>query len=370
MALKESNHSRILRILTERTLALPAGTKFSTEYELCAEFGVSRMTISKVIDTMAADGYLFRSRPKGTFVCEKIPLRQVVTFLLPCPDALTRTGYVSIAYRNLFSGALEAAHEGGARLETVALSPTNDPTNIDLSVVNHLKPGSPVLVPNEGFFPLFGRLAKRDCKVILLNWQTLYSDRPKAKYAQKWPTGKMDRRQATYELTCRLYRRGCRRIALMSPYLYEPKHPISAGYHDAIRTHHLEEFIFDQKSSATVDKLVPEELRFLSENRCDAVVLNATHMLGITGESLNDCLGVHGDIQVGAMRFQPEYNRIRRNPLHYKFDEVKIGYDSVKRLLAGQFEPQEILYPADLYEEGEIATGKLNVTACRERNYK
>ena len=362
---KESIHHRIRRILTERALAMPVGSKFSTEHELCAEFGLSRTTINKIICAMAADGYLLRSRPKGTFVCEKIPSKRVVTFLLSCPDALTENSHLFLASRKLLCGALKAAHENGARLETIAVSPTNDPSNIDFSTVNHLKSGSLVLVPSEWFSSLFEWLAQRGCHVLLLDKQVLYSDLPAAKYAQKWLVGKSDRIQATYELSCCLYRLGCRRIALMSSYLNEPEHPDGAGYRDAIRKHRLEEFIFIQRSP-TVDRLSPEELHFISENHCDGVILDASYILGVVGESINDCLGLRGDIQVGAMRFQPEYNKIHRNPLYYSFDEVRIGYDSVNRLLAEQLKPREILYSADFYEDGKVSPSetseKLNIT--------
>lgn len=58
--------------LKQRILSLPDGTKFATEAELCTEFGVSRMTVNKVLGKLAAEGLLKRFPRRGTFVCHKM----------------------------------------------------------------------------------------------------------------------------------------------------------------------------------------------------------------------------------------------------------------------------------------------------------
>ena len=55
--------------LKERISALPDGTKFATEAELCREFGVSRMTVNKILTSLAGEGLLKRYPRRGTFVC-------------------------------------------------------------------------------------------------------------------------------------------------------------------------------------------------------------------------------------------------------------------------------------------------------------
>ncbi|MDO4566406.1 MAG: GntR family transcriptional regulator [Oscillospiraceae bacterium] len=58
-------------------------TKIPSESELCAEFGISRMTVRSVITELVRDGRLYRIQGKGTFVAE--------------PKIMTSgTGYVGI----------------------------------------------------------------------------------------------------------------------------------------------------------------------------------------------------------------------------------------------------------------------------------
>lgn len=65
MSLNES----ITRELKERIGNLPDGARFATEAELCCEFGVSRMTINKIVTNLAEEGLLKRFPRRGTFVC-------------------------------------------------------------------------------------------------------------------------------------------------------------------------------------------------------------------------------------------------------------------------------------------------------------
>ena len=65
MSLNES----ITKELKERIENLPDGARFATESELCREFGVSRMTINKIVTTLAGEGLVKRFPRRGTFVC-------------------------------------------------------------------------------------------------------------------------------------------------------------------------------------------------------------------------------------------------------------------------------------------------------------
>ena len=44
------------------------GTQIPSERELCAEYGVSRITVREVLKTLVQEGYLTRKQGKGTFV--------------------------------------------------------------------------------------------------------------------------------------------------------------------------------------------------------------------------------------------------------------------------------------------------------------
>ena len=66
-----SLNDTISKALKERIGNLPDGARFATEAELCAEFGVSRMTVNKILTSLAGEGLLKRYPRKGTFVCRR-----------------------------------------------------------------------------------------------------------------------------------------------------------------------------------------------------------------------------------------------------------------------------------------------------------
>ena len=58
--------------LRERILSgdWPPGAKIPTEEQLCRDYGVSRITVRQAVRTLVEDGYLERTRGRGTFVRE------------------------------------------------------------------------------------------------------------------------------------------------------------------------------------------------------------------------------------------------------------------------------------------------------------
>jgi DNA-binding GntR family transcriptional regulator len=54
--------------LRRRVLGLPEHTLLPPEPQLCAEYGVSRITLRRAVDGLVADGHLVREQGRGTFV--------------------------------------------------------------------------------------------------------------------------------------------------------------------------------------------------------------------------------------------------------------------------------------------------------------
>ncbi|HSV31462.1 MAG TPA: GntR family transcriptional regulator [Atribacteraceae bacterium] len=63
-------HVQLRKILLEMVEGgkIRAGERLFSEAELCRKFAISRMTVRKVIDDLAKEGYLYRVPGKGTFV--------------------------------------------------------------------------------------------------------------------------------------------------------------------------------------------------------------------------------------------------------------------------------------------------------------
>ena len=67
-----THHERILRALRHKIVSQqwPPGFRLPYETELADSFGVSRMTMNKVLTRLTREGYLVRKRKLGTFVAE------------------------------------------------------------------------------------------------------------------------------------------------------------------------------------------------------------------------------------------------------------------------------------------------------------
>ena len=62
-------HERILNEVRDNILrgAWPPGHRIPFETEMAAAYGVSRMTVNKVLTQLTREGYLERRRKSGTF---------------------------------------------------------------------------------------------------------------------------------------------------------------------------------------------------------------------------------------------------------------------------------------------------------------
>ncbi|MEQ8448610.1 MAG: UTRA domain-containing protein [Nitratireductor sp.] len=68
----ESLHTRILEDIRSKIIdgAWPPGHQLDKETELAVQYGVSRMTMNKVLTELAANGFIIRRKRIGTFVAQ------------------------------------------------------------------------------------------------------------------------------------------------------------------------------------------------------------------------------------------------------------------------------------------------------------
>lgn len=331
-------HEKIREELLERLAGMTPGTRFPSEPELSREFGVARMTVNKVVEEFAKEGRIIRERGRGTFAAAVPVERQVVTFLLPCAEFLSKP--TSYLLRALASGVTEEARKCGAGVELVAVSPTNDARDIDFSALSHLKEKSCVIVPFCWFHPLFPFLAERKCRTLLIDRQQLQR-KPNCEFTRNFLLIDNDVKKGISDSVKRLYENGCRRIALLS-YYREDKAIQFDAYSETIHAFDLPELSLSRDPDAI--QVSPSEKQKLRAFGCDGLIFDAYRCTGLSGNDFAAAVGLPPGISLEIFRFPEEANFLREIPATFQLDMEKIGSDAL-RMLLGLIPAQNELVP-------------------------
>src|SRR5205807_1635447 len=86
-------YREIEQAMRQRLAKLMPGAELPSDAELCAEFGVSRMTARHAMNRLAGDGLVFRVRGRGTFVGDP-PTHRRANSLLSFSNEMRRQGRV------------------------------------------------------------------------------------------------------------------------------------------------------------------------------------------------------------------------------------------------------------------------------------
>ena len=349
----ETKHQKILRILEERARTSVVGSCFATEEKLCSEFGVSRMTVNKVICALVEKGLLYRIPLKGTFVKEPPKKSRHLVYLIPCPDAMVLDSWEAARNRIVYSGILRAARQDGIRLETLSISPVNSPTEIDFSFLDRIGRNSCVIVDGAWYAHVYERLNQVSDHILLIESGVEYTWKEQYRHTASWLISRLDYWMAAWELFMRFFNAGCRRICLMYPWLYDTD-PWCRGYRAALEETGCPELLCVQG-----DGFGERERDFLRVNRCDAVIMGGRWMRRIAAQDIHAAAGLDSGIQVGVFDYIESLNYIVRKPLCACFDLAAIGCDSVHRLLQCGGEPGIKVFGPEICGDGaQTGTGK------------
>ena len=329
----------------------PVGNKLPKEFELAGQYAVARGTLREALKLLEDEALIERVKGQGTYV-RFVPAspRPVITYLLPCPDYMTKSGNFAFRHRQALEGAMRCCLELNCQLETIAVSPTNSLDDIDWRQVEHLSAGSRVILSAGWFFPLFDFLKKRRCRVFC---QCTHNNRlsapfdpipPERRPLRDWFWHTLDV-PAAFELAVgKLSQAGCGTIAIASNWLDQPQGVVIQGYRDGIKAYGMrKELCLNLSPQMSAWPYLKQRLReWHDQEKFDGLILCPRSADVPYGEIYsNTVLGLPDEVKIIVVSCVPESSlRFGTLPMIY-FDHFAFGYQAVRELMAENFIPRE-----------------------------
>lgn len=103
---KPARYEEIAAYLRGLVAGASPGTKLPSDADLCARFGVSRMTARHAVEQLGTEGLLYRRRGQGTFVASR-PVPRLLGSPLSFTESMRRRG-LDASSRIVFAGPADA----------------------------------------------------------------------------------------------------------------------------------------------------------------------------------------------------------------------------------------------------------------------
>lgn len=312
------------------------GAMLPRETELAEAFKVSRFTLRAAMARLENESLVQRIRGKGTYISSGKD-KPKITFMLPCPASFHQT---SLFLMDIFHGIMEAAHELDCQVETLPLSPSNNPDNIDWAKLLNISRDSKVVVGGFWFSRIFQFLKNSGCRVVLVHDGT-YHFREYADLLKNWTTMEKDQYDAAYRVTRKLIALGSRRPHLFCYYTDEKDQPHVRGVQSALRDTGIDIANFTSKMGVCDQINIQSLEKIYKDCRFDSILTESNEILNYFSKYKKiKCFGCF-DFQQHNYR-----NEFPANSINSEFPLRQIGYDAVKELIREDYHPAAYKYKA------------------------
>lgn len=338
------------------------GRKFPKEFELAEKYSVARGTLRMALKQLEDEQFIERIKGKGTYIRyapEK--KRAVITYLLPCPDYMTRIGNFAFRHRQTMEGIMKRCQELNCQMETIAVSPTNSMNDVDWRFLEHLNSESRVIT-SGWFAPVFNFLKERKCRVFCeytynMRIPSPFKDIPeKFQPSRDWFWHISDVPEALESAVGYLWNTGARKIAIASNWLDQPEGIITQGYKDGIKAYGLNGLTMPLTSKMPVWPYLREKLReWHNSEKFDGLIL-CPRSDDVPYDQIysNSVLGLPENVKIVLTCCIPESSLFHGTlPMIY-FDFFEKGYRAVSELMSEKFIPcEKIIKP--VFKDGNSA---------------
>ena len=314
------------------------------EADFARQIGVSRDTLRRALAMLEAESLVRRVRGYGTYVSALVP-RQKITFLLPCSEQIFSSEYVT----GVLHGVLSGAAKRNCEVETLVISPTNDPNDIDWSKLFNISSESRVVVTGLWFSKIFPFLLASKCRVAVVYEGKKQAKVHKAdKMISRWFRLVKHADDVAARMTEHLLRTGCRRPVFFLNYLEYSSDTdrlqriteICNRYSPDVQPLFIPIAEDISKDMETLEALAE---KYLKDYPCDGFLVSLSAVCEIMRKRFPDCPGGFLDLPRQKPLIHPD-----RNLFYSDFDLEKIGDEAV-RLLLSEKNTEEVDFYADIY---------------------
>lgn len=327
--------------------------------EIAEAARVSQMTVSRILNgngkaspetllrvraAVEKYGYQPRSARRNRLSPEAGVAKTKITMLMPCPNFFEAEPLSSHHTMMVLEGALIAASESGAIVETQPVTIDNNNSHMEWQWFQNLNPGSLILAASTWYIKILSELDKRGCRIAMLH-EDHFPNGIYQPITGNWLVLRSNIVNGLCQAIDYLVGRGYSRIAigLENSLFYEPKNSVLKGYEQgmALQGNSYRNIIHWPK-----DVKLKEFLnRSHKKKPFDALIFHHTDKLAFDySQTLAENLGLPKNMEIIATDDNIQYSFFRPKVYNIKYPTQQMSYDAAKMLLAKKYHPREIVY--------------------------